>query len=628
MYKRICIVVIAISLVLLSLPTNITAAQGGTGTVITPENADQIELLAQMGRGRVNDLAWSPNGTRLAVATSRGIELLDEVDLTALPRQLGPVRSVGWIDWATDNTLLSYEGGGVTLWDMTTETIAAQITRADILGEPPYEREGIGEIAVNPSGTVLATPRTYLGEGWAGHVILWDITDPYHPVRYQPEPLYRPVDGGMPWGVGRVLTFIDDDIYISALAMLGSVVNIRTGDVWNLNQLIAHDILIGPDNRAYLGNISTEDIFSFLVPDPSTPVEERENPFTDRKSYPMGGMAVPRLAMSSDGQILIGCAIDATENDTIFEHLLFWDVESTNLIFTLPEVGADLHVAPHPQQSYMAFSANAEIYTLTYGYWYGQTPVQTDYTRSATALSTVNDDGSLVAIPFLSSENKSTTLAFEVWDTTAQTLRYTLEHDGDKIQGMTFLGNNWLLVAGGDHITLWDMDTGQASVTLPVQPFHHVLLSPARDYIALVSLESWDNPGTGIAHVWDVHTMQFHDMVAIDGIETVYDEYFASWQNLTVGDTIEQQPWFGNPDLQIVDIPTSPANEPILRLYGNLIQLVAPSAYENLHRPDDVILHILEGHTTYVASVHFTSDGTRLISVGYDGTVYVWGIPE
>jgi WD40 repeat protein len=56
--------------------------------VITPANADRIELLATLGNGSLTSAAWSPSGMTIATGGARGIWLFEAADLAAGSRLL------------------------------------------------------------------------------------------------------------------------------------------------------------------------------------------------------------------------------------------------------------------------------------------------------------------------------------------------------------------------------------------------------------------------------------------------------------------------------------------------------------------------------------------------------------
>ena len=135
------------------------------GQPITVDNADQIEQLAMLGRGLPRDVAYSPDGATLAVASSVGIWLYEADDLDAVPRFLdGHTDFVYSVAWSPDGTALASASGDrtVRLWDAAT-------------GEQTAVLEGhtwtVTSVAWSPDGTALASASL------DGTVRLWGIPD-------------------------------------------------------------------------------------------------------------------------------------------------------------------------------------------------------------------------------------------------------------------------------------------------------------------------------------------------------------------------------------------------------------------------------------------------------------------
>src|SRR5262245_39917205 len=74
---------------------------------ITPDNAERVQQLAVLGRGTVQQLAWSPDGKALAVAGSLGVWLYDAAALDMSPRLLA--------DQAGSMTSVAFSPDGKTL---------------------------------------------------------------------------------------------------------------------------------------------------------------------------------------------------------------------------------------------------------------------------------------------------------------------------------------------------------------------------------------------------------------------------------------------------------------------------------------------------------------------------------
>lgn len=121
---------------------------------ITPDNAGRIQLLNRLGRGVVQDIAWSPDGTTLAVASSIGVWLYPTGTFDVAPRLLGNFEDdVKSIDFSTDGTILAASTrDGVRLWDVDTEQ------ELGVVGE---EYAQVTDIAFSPDGSRVAASRDF-----------------------------------------------------------------------------------------------------------------------------------------------------------------------------------------------------------------------------------------------------------------------------------------------------------------------------------------------------------------------------------------------------------------------------------------------------------------------------------
>ncbi|MDZ4763195.1 MAG: hypothetical protein SGI73_01490 [Chloroflexota bacterium] len=118
---------------------------------ITPNNAARIEPLARLGDGVIRDVAWSPDGNTLAVASSIGVWLYDVGDLDAPGRLFEGQDGAESVAFNPNGQYIASGGtnGSVVIWD-----IAAGAARA-LLPEPHLY--GVIALVFNADGSRLAS---------------------------------------------------------------------------------------------------------------------------------------------------------------------------------------------------------------------------------------------------------------------------------------------------------------------------------------------------------------------------------------------------------------------------------------------------------------------------------------
>ena len=121
--------------------------------------------LLRLGKGSVLDVAWSPDGTRLAVGGTVGIWLYDARTGAEVSLLTGHTRRVNAVVFSRDGTTLASAGhdGTARLWDVAT-------------GQEKYVLKAhfgsVTSVAFSPDGNTLATG------GYSGPlppVRLWDV---------------------------------------------------------------------------------------------------------------------------------------------------------------------------------------------------------------------------------------------------------------------------------------------------------------------------------------------------------------------------------------------------------------------------------------------------------------------
>ena len=116
---------------------------------ISPANAAAVVQRARLGKGEVTDIAWTPDGNRLAVASSVGVFLYDASTLEEvryIPTD-APVRSIAF---APDGQTLASgsRDGTVRLWRVADGTLLRTLE-----GHTAWVRS----VAFAPDGQTLAS---------------------------------------------------------------------------------------------------------------------------------------------------------------------------------------------------------------------------------------------------------------------------------------------------------------------------------------------------------------------------------------------------------------------------------------------------------------------------------------
>ena len=167
--------------ILLSLSAcEITTPDQKAISVITRENASSLTLYTTVGETGNDDIAWSPDGNTLAVASQRGIYLVD-LETQEMQRfstdftHFSPNDHI--IAFSPDGILLAFSDnsinspGTVKIYDIASHERLFQL---DDIEDPDMQTFGI---AFSPDGTMLAAGCGTLNWGFGpGSVKFWEVS--------------------------------------------------------------------------------------------------------------------------------------------------------------------------------------------------------------------------------------------------------------------------------------------------------------------------------------------------------------------------------------------------------------------------------------------------------------------
>ncbi|MCI0713142.1 MAG: WD40 repeat domain-containing protein [Chloroflexi bacterium] len=151
------------------LPVNSHAQE--PGQPITPDNVDQLQLVQTLGRGKVIDAQWAPDGGWFGVLTSRGVWLYPKDDVVSDPIRIGNDSRFmsAFVFHPTESQIITgYADGLIAVWSFPD---------GELLDEWASDLINIHEIAISPDGTRLATSENNYDK-WLqteSAVVLWDF---------------------------------------------------------------------------------------------------------------------------------------------------------------------------------------------------------------------------------------------------------------------------------------------------------------------------------------------------------------------------------------------------------------------------------------------------------------------
>jgi len=616
---------------------------------ITLDNAILMKQLAVLGRGTINQLAWSPDGRTLAAAGTLGVWLYDTDALDSPPLLLeGHTRDVLSVGFSLDGTIV-YSGsqdGTVKEWDVATGNLNRTLSLWDDFGYEATDTKRdfeVWSIAFDADRTLIA------GGSLDGTVHLWDLN-----TRRE-----RTVLKGHTAGITG-LAFSPDGSILASTGHDGSVFS------WDVATGTARATLSGfrgwgsslafsPDGKtvAFGGADMTIHLWDA--------VKGEELATLEGHTGPLGN-----LAFSSNGLTLASNGLDGT--------LRLWDTETGS---QLPFMGNAFAVTS------MAFSLDGTTLASSTEYgvlqlWDTTTGEQRStplaHTSPVTCISFSPDGGTLAS----GGEDG----LIRLWEVETNTLRGVLIGHLNEVTGVAFSPDGKLLASSSfdSTVRLWDAESGLPLSVLSghsnfvrsvaFSPDSRTLASAGTDKtVQLWDVAAGESRATLTGHTSEVESVSFSPdgawLASASADKTVRlwevatGEEVGQFQSINVVRSVAFSPngdllAFGGHEMslhvwnwEVVSgaaagrdrfAPIGQTGVPLTVAFspdGEIVASGGPSTQNYSTAPGEIHLYsaetgfpynMLRGHTKRVTSIAFSPDGKLLATGSADGSMRLWGV--
>ena len=531
------------------------AVAGGLGVWLHyTKIGDPPVLIKKETPAGIRSISISPDGQTLAIGNSGGVRLLEvrtrepglTLELTTIPLD---------VSFSSDGRLLAIAGsnGTIYLWDVMTGELRHTIEQAHL--------GNCDSVAFSPDGQTLASG------GVDNAVRLWDVST----------------------GVLRhELTGHTHRVKSVAFSPDGKT--LTSG---------------GLDGTVRLWNVSTGSL---------------------RQTITTGAGWVWSVAFSPDGKTL------ASSTDTAVR---LWDVSTYELRYTLHGHTTLVHsISFSPDSKSLASVSPQDSIVNIWDVRTGERRQElTGYTGSVESMSFSPDSETLATV----GEGKS---FIDMWDVSTGALRQTLGHTR-RIRSISFSPDGKTLASAADDnfVLLWDVSTGalRQTLTTGAAPLttgaawawvNTVSFSP--DGKTLASADTSKGQSTSNIRLWDVMTGKLRytltttaawrtkvsfspDGKTLAGVH--HDNTIGLWDVMTG----ELRYTLTTTAFPSTEMPFSPDGKTLAGVNNdNTIGLWDVMTGE--HR------HTLTGHADYVAKISFSPDGKTLASASNDTTIGLWDV--
>lgn len=616
--------------------------------VINADNAIFMKQLAMLGRGPINDLTWSPDGTMLAVVSPLGVWIYDSKDLKSSPHLLEDhTRDVLGVIFSPDGkTILSgSQDGTVKIWDVATVSLKRTLMLwndfSHEVGDAPREKE-VWSIAFSPDGTLLAAG------AYDGSISLWNATagskkSVLHGHKRQISTLAFSPDGSLLASNSVDGTIIVWDVEKGSKRFSISAQTSEQRFAFSLDRSTLAVAYGGSDTPVQLfDTVSGEEkavlaehkqvisvVFSqngLITSDLNgklqlwDPVSGTSKVINDKAGW------ITKLAVSPDGTTLASNEWHGV--------LQLWDMHTGSL--------TDVHFGHTRPVTSIAFSPDGM--SVASGsddglIWVWKVKSNTLGKTMVGHLSLVSDvafspDGNLLA-------SSSFDRTVRIWDAASAMQIAVLSGHESFVRCVAFSPDGKLVASGSTdtNVRLWDVETGKEHAVLSghTGEVQDVMFSPDGRWLLSGSMDK-------TIRVWEVATGK--DRGVLQGnLSSVLSAAFSPdgkligsvggdhslrvlrWETAS-GKAIarDQFPSIGHPGW-VVSVTFSPDGKIVASANLSTTSFwVAPGEVHLYSADTGYPYTLLRGHTKRVTSIAFSLDGKMLASGSADGSVRLWGV--
>ncbi|MBC7813816.1 MAG: TIR domain-containing protein [Burkholderiales bacterium] len=550
------------------------------------------------------DLDWSPEGARLAAATSdNAVWIWDAPTGEVLVTLTGHTGTVNRVLWSPDGTRIASGSSDTTLrlWDTATGeellTLDANLSRLYVIEWSP---DGSRIASADADNTVHVWDAangdeisSFLGGDIFVHAITWSPDGSRIAAAGDNTPHVWDAETGE-----ELLTLTGNNDLVmdlewspdaTAIASSGydgtiRLWNAETGDplrVLNPQAGISFLVSWSLDGKMIAGALADGTIHVW-------------NTLNGEEIFVLSGHRdlVRQMSWSPDGRQLATASSDTTAR--------IWDVASRTLLESLTGHSDAVGDAAWSPDGTRIASASDDDSVRIWDAASGETLFTLQGRGDAVKGVAWSPDGSLLAtassyIGYMAVAESTEPTAVQIWDASTGSLLQTLGTERAQLgfDQVAFSSDGTMLAAASadGYVPIWDVDSGDLLITIIGQELssvNSVAWSPqAADGGERLAIAYYN----GVVGIWDSSTLT----------ETPQGDVLIDTGVPTFADVVEWSP--DGRHLATSDI------DRMVRIWDAVT---------------GTLLITLEGHTDYVTDVAWSLDGTRLASTSLDGTLRVW----